>query len=184
MKNDTSKAEMRRARDLLRQAENCLRRAREGADDTDEGSRLHWIAAGIGDRLLDVAGDLTDAVDGRAQDVPARVMHHPIGIPDGEDSGGGFGLRALQVLALCREAWGNADPGNAARLERAMGWICRAWLGTTSYSRAHVVRAVLTHGFDNKDKIVARVNAAMAEDSEAAEILRRHGTPLRLVNEK
>ena len=179
MNKTTARSEIQRAYRLLSDAASILAAVNEKADESaaDEA----WAAGLVQDATLVLAGDLHDAAAG--EPITRRVSLHAIGIPDGEDSGGGFGHRALQALAVCREAWANADNSNAPRLERAMGWICRAWLGTKGYESAHVVRAILTHrlGTETGRTIVARVQSAMAEDQEAAEILRRLGRPLALV---
>lgn len=179
MNKDTAQAELRRAYELVSQAARVLKAVGEKADDaaTDAG----WAAMIVEDYLRVLAGDLHDASRGEAP--PRRVALYGIGIPDGQDSGGGFGSRALQALAICREAWANADDNNAPRMERAMGWICRAWLGTKGYEYAHVVRAILSHrlGTETGLNLVERVNGVMAEDTEAAGILRSHGKPLRLI---
>jgi len=154
--------DVKRAARLLQDAEGILRRASERADDTVPFP-LVWSSDVARDRLGTLVGDLKDAAEGHHP--PVRVEMVAIGRPEGEDSGGGFGHQALQALAVCREAWGRADDRNRPRMERAMGWIARAWLETAGYERAGVVRAVLSHGFDTgyKAKIVAAVNAAAAE---------------------
>jgi hypothetical protein len=159
--------DLQRAARLLEDAEGILRRASERADDAVPDDAVPypmvWAADVARDRLGTLAGDLREAAEGHHP--PVRVEMVPIGRPEGEDSGGGFGHQALQALAVCREAWGRADDRNRPRMERAMGWIARAWLETAGYERAGVVRAVLSHGFDSgyKATIVAAVNAAAAE---------------------
>lgn len=177
---EATRLSLEHAHQLLKQARRELESARRSEDTGDEA----WVAGLCADRLDTIADDVHDAMEGRAADVPVRVELVETGRPQNQDSGGGFGHRALQALALCREAWSNADQNNAPRMERAMAWICRAWLGTKGYEYAHVVRAIVSHrlGEETGRKLVARINAAMAEDSEAAEILRRLGPPLRLVD--
>jgi hypothetical protein len=156
----TTQSALRTAAGLVDQAAAILRRASERAEDADVLYQSVWAADVARDRLATIAGDLRDAAGG--QPPPVRVEMIPIGRPNGADSGGGFAHRALQALALCREAWGSADDKNRPRMEHAMGWLARAWLETVGYQRADVVRAVLTYGFDDK-AIVSYVNAKMAE---------------------
>jgi hypothetical protein len=147
----------------LRDAQAALRRATEKDDNSDEAAHMMWVADVVRDRIITLYGDLNDAIEGET--VPSRVELYTIGKPAGADSGGGFGHRALQALAVCREAWGGADHNNAPRMEKAMAWIARTWLETCGYQRAGVIRAVLGHGFDRPDRIIAAVNAAMRDTS-------------------
>jgi hypothetical protein len=150
--------DLHEAAQLLRRARALLDRARDKADESPDGSRLGWGADLARERLLVVESDLNDVLDGEA--ATQRVAPVATGLPPTEDAGGGFGARALQALALCREAWAGADEHNAPRMEKAMGWIVRAWLATCGPSRGRVVRAVLTHGLDaggRTEQLVAHV---------------------------
>lgn len=178
MKNDSGspiRGDVREAISLLRRASEALRRADKRGDETRGDEDIAFFAHCVIDDVDTVRGDLEDMLE--HGEAPIRVKPIATGRPWREDGGGGFGWRALQALAICREAWVGADFTNAQRMERAISWIARAWLETCGYDRARTLTAVLAYGLDRG----RAVELLQAVDKAAAEIdanhVRRAGMP-------
>jgi hypothetical protein len=153
---------VKEARDILRRASTLLERARDR--DREGGSDAVWWASCYGDDVDTIASDLGRLLSGEPP--PVRTKLVAIGKAFEDDAGGSFGGRALQALALCREAWIGADQNNAPRVENAMAWLAHAWLKTCGDDRTATVRAVLTYGLDRgrrSEELVTRIHARIAQ---------------------
>jgi hypothetical protein len=156
------RVDVRRARELIRDASRLLERASEKGDDSEACWQLTSTARTAADVLETANSDLDSVLEGHTPTI--RVDWIATGQPWKEDAGGGFGRRALHALASCRAAWVGADQFNAPKMSQAMAWVAHAWLNTAGTDRVGVVRAVLTRGLD--PGVAARIVASVDRGAE------------------